>query len=121
MPRRRAPEAQALYEIDLSLTGRLEEIRDEVLARVVRIERTRQRNVHSFHGLIGGKNNTYVDSVRTKFTAPNDFKARWIRGLRLQADAAKGFDRRATPCMMVRMLRDDLIREYTFTFLERNF
>src|SRR5439155_16291668 len=113
--------AQALYELDEVFTARLEEIREEVLARAARIERTRERNVHSFHGLIGGKNNTYVDSVRTKFTAPNDFKARWMHGLRQKAEAAKRFDRRATPCMIVRMLRDELIREYTFTFLERNF
>lgn len=121
MPRRRSPEAQALFELDESLTAQLEETRDEVLARVALIEKARRRNVHSFHGLIGGKNNTYVDSVRTKFTAPDDFKARWLRGLRKAAEAAKVFDRKATPCMIVRMLRDDLIREYTLAFLERNF
>jgi hypothetical protein len=44
-----------------------------------------------------------------------------MRGLRQAAERARRFDRRATPCMIVRMMRDTLIREYTLTFLERNF
>src|SRR5947199_4037939 len=95
-------------------------MRDRVLARAGELMGY-SPNIHSFHGIIGGKNNTFVDSIRTKFTDPQDFKARWLHGLLKEARPAlaKGYLNAAG--RIVRLLHDKAIREYTLLFLERNF
>jgi hypothetical protein len=121
MLRRRLPEAQVLYELEESLTARLENMRDAVLRRVATIRGGRSPSVHSFHGVIGGKNNTFVDSIRTKFTDPQDFKARWLRGLMDQARPGLAKGNLNAAGSIVQLLKDETIREYTLLFLERNF
>lgn len=112
MSRRRAPEAQALHDLDAQLTAQLRSSAAAVLRRVSRL-RNRNITLPSLHGIIGGKNNTYVDSIRTQFPDPNDFLAQWIRGLLNSYGGAAD--------SLVQLLKDPKVLEYTRVFLTRNF
>lgn len=92
----------------------------KALARISSI-RGREVSVSSFHGQIGGKNARYTDCIHTQFSDPKDFIAQWLHGLNNNAEeyANKGWDNAST--RLVVLLQDDLLREYTFLFLERNF
>lgn len=99
--------------------------------QVAALERFRQfspgASVHSFHAHIGRNNNTFVDSVRTRFGGPRDFIARWVEGLHSRLDDLKAAGRTGyagrllSEQLVLRCLEDDLLRSYTFRFLERNF
>ena len=84
-------------------------------------------SVHSFHAHIGRNNNTFVDSVRTRFAGPQEFIARWIEGLHAKLDDLKSRGRAGyggrphSEQLVLQCLQDDLLRQYTFRFLERNF
>jgi hypothetical protein len=114
MRRRRTPEEQALHELDLELTEQLERLQPVVLAKSAG-PRGRLASVQSLHGLIGGKNNTFVDSVRTRFSDPEDFFAQWIRGLLDRVHNSEAARR------LVEHLKDPTFLVYTQTFLTRNF
>ncbi len=121
MPRKRSPEAQVLFELEESLTEKLVGMQEKVLRLSGEILRRDKPTIHSFHGSIGSKNNTYVDSVRTKFTDPNDFKARWVRGLRdrVKPSLERGYINAAV--QIGHLMHNSLVREYTLLFLERTF
>jgi hypothetical protein len=84
-------------------------------------------SLHSFHAHIGRNNNTFVDSVRTRFSGPQEFVARWIEGLHATLDDLKSQGRTGyggrplSEHLVFQCLQDDLLRQYTFRFLERNF
>jgi hypothetical protein len=84
-------------------------------------------SVHVMHAHIGRNNNTFVDSIRTQFTGPDDFIAKWIVGLQaaLADRAAKGKltygDKKSSDAIVFDALQNDILRGYTFKFLERNF
>lgn len=106
-------ERARLAELDEQLTGELLSMLPEVLFKFSR-EKDRSCSVHSLHGTIGGKNNTYVDSVHTEFSDPNDFKAKWIAGFIEYVGTDKYSPLR-------KLMKDKTFRNYTLTFLERNF
>lgn len=115
-------------EIEQETTARLDSIREEVLDRYVAAT-GKSRYLQSLHGTIGGKNNTYVDSIQTQFLDFKDFLARWLHGLLADARARNCISlaeygrtyQNSSAHRIIRLLQDDLIREYTFLFLERNF
>lgn len=84
-------------------------------------------SLHSFHAHIGRNNNTFVDSVRTRFAGPQEFIARWIEGLHAKLDDIVSTGRRAyggrllSEQLVLKCLQDELLRNYTIRFLERNF
>lgn len=84
-------------------------------------------SLHSFHAHIGRNNNTFVDSVRTRFAGPSEFIARWIEGLHSRLDDLASRDRTrfsgrpTSEQLVLKCLQDDTLRQYTFNFLERNF
>jgi hypothetical protein len=95
--------------------GRYKEIFDE------------NASVHVMHAHIGRNNNTFVDSVRTQFTGPDDFLAQWLFGLKkkiLEISATNtgkyGAEIRSEQIIRA-MLFDKILREYTLNFLRRNF
>src|SRR5690606_6275211 len=61
------------------ITERLEAMRDKVL-KAAGFE-----TVGSFHGAIGGKNNTYTDAIRKVFLSPDQFISEWKEGALEQA------------------------------------
>ena len=108
-----SPELQD--ELVREINARLELIRDDVLDRYVEIT-GRRRTVQSLHGTIGGKNNTYVDAIRTQFLDFKNFQARWINGLLLEAES-KFYD--SSSRRIVRLLQDDGVREYVLLVISR--
>ena len=106
-----------LAELEAAITNDLAALQTEALKRYGAIT-GRNQSLHSFHATIGGKNNTYVDSVRTEFSDFRDFLAQWLYGLRC---AASGQAPSAAALRIARLLQDDLLQKYTFLFLERNF
>jgi hypothetical protein len=85
------------------------------------------KNLLSFHAYIGKNNNTFVDSIRTRFGGPNEFIAKWIVGLHASLDALRakgktGYQGRLLgEEVVLRCLQDPVLKDYTFKFLERNF
>ena len=51
-------------------------------------------SLHSLHAHIGRNNNTFVNSIRTQFSGPDDFIAQWIAGLNVQLDLIKATGKR---------------------------
>lgn len=88
---------------------------------------TGENSVHVMHAHIGRNNNTFVDSVRTQFTSPQDFISRWIGGLQAKlAEIESGTrnrykGRKFSEEIVFDALQDPVLRAYTFKFLERNF
>jgi len=117
----RAQIAQRIAKLD----SWLEERRGEALARFNSF--MPGKNLLSFHAYIGKNNNTFVDSVRTRFGGPEEFIAKWVGGLHssldsLRAQGKTGYQGRLLGDEVVlRCLEDPVLRAYTFSFLERNF
>jgi len=84
-------------------------------------------SLHSLHAHIGRNNNTFVNSIRTQFSGPDDFIAQWIAGLNVQLDLIKATGKRNyggrknSEQFLLEFLQHDFLREYVFKFLERNF
>ena len=108
-----------------TLDSWLEQNRDDALSRFNSF--MPGKNLLSFHAYIGKNNNTFVDSVRTRFGGPEEFKTKWIQGLHALLDqhretGKKGFNGRLLGDEVVlECLKDPLLEQYTFMFLERNF
>lgn len=109
-----AAEETALQELDAQLTLQLRALEPHVLAKVARLQGA-PCSVSSLHGIIGGKNTTFVDSIRIQFSSPDDFFAQWLDGLLTQSLTSGAAER------LVELLKDNQIREYTQIFLTRNF
>jgi hypothetical protein len=84
-------------------------------------------SLQSFHAHIGRHNNTFVDSVRTRFTGPGEFISSWISGLHNKLDDIRARGKHGyqgqllSEQLVLKCLEDNLLRQYTFKFLERNF
>lgn len=121
-------EQTELKQLETEYSNFLETHRNIVLDRASAIQ-GRSLNVHKFHGIIGGKYRSYADVVHAQFSDPQDFVARWLEGLRTEAEKERLDElakygrvygqRRANA--LVKLLRDDAIWEYTRNFHERNF
>jgi len=105
-------------------------LRHDALNRVADIEDKTEVKLQSFHAKIGRWNTTFVDSIRVQFSDPKDFCARWAGGLldsveqieRDQRIKYNGNIYQSTPQhLLIRYLKDPLLREYIVTFLKRNF
>jgi hypothetical protein len=103
----------ALEELEASLSKELIEHQESVL-RKFSIEREKDCSLHSLHGTIGSKNRQYADVVNNQFSDPKEFIAYWLKGFLDYVG-----DYRYSP--LRNLLKDDEFRNYTFTFLERNF
>jgi hypothetical protein len=87
----------------------------------------KQCSVHVMHAHLGKNNNTFVDSIRTQFSNPDDFISKWIEGLqerlaKIQGGTLNRYEGKIfSEEILFNALQDDLLREYTFQFLARNF
>lgn len=109
------------------LTKQLEKMRDQVMCIYEKAVEddglNRSKELLSMHALIGSKNNTFVDSVRMQFMDPNDFIARWLKGLidkygdkeYTKADGGK------YKYILIELIKNVTFRKYVYTFLTRNF
>lgn len=84
-------------------------------------------SVHVMHAHLGKNNNTFVDSVRTQFSSPDDFISKWIEGLqeklaKIQSGARRRYEGKVfSEEILFNALQDGTLREYTLKFLTRNF
>lgn len=116
-----------LEKQEQQLTERIRQLQPDALDRFEDI--TGNRSIHSFHAMLGSNNNVYVDSVRTAFLDPKDFISQWLKGLteRVQSQAEQGrlkpeyYGRVGREYFLMCALKDDLLTEYLFLFLTRNF
>jgi len=107
------PEKQRLNELDDQFTRELDLMLPEVLRKFSE-EKGKECSIHSLHGTIGSKNNTYVDSVHSQFSDPSDFVAKWIKGF-IEHIGEKGYS------PLRNLMKDEIFRNYTLIFLKRNF
>lgn len=116
-------DASTLKSLEQDFSDELDSMREQVLATYAKLAKIPRSSatVHSFHGKIGSKNNEYTDAIRTQFSDPDDFIAKWLKGLcdSVADDKADGYERAAT--RLARLLKNKVIRDYTFKFLTRNF
>jgi len=120
---------ETLRSLESSLSEELKLLEPTVLTRASRIT-NEDTSVQSLHGYIGGKNNEYVDSIRSQFPSPDDFISQWIKGLldkvndieSKQKQKYNGNVYQTTPThRMVRLVKDQKIFDYLLIFLKRNF
>lgn len=114
-------ETRILRELEADLSAELNAAQASTLQQAARILRRPTMALQSLHGIIGGKNNDYTDAVRLEFRNPKDFIAKWLRGLRERAEEAilNGNENAAT--RIARLMNNKTVRDYTLTFLTRNF
>lgn len=116
-----------LCQIEMKLTEQLKVMQPKALKIYIDITlkngNSNAPSIHGMHAIIGSKNNTFVDSIRTQFSDPNDFIQQWIKGLldRYEDYSYKAFDGEVRKYILIYLLQSDYFREYTFKFLERNF
>jgi hypothetical protein len=118
MPRRKSP-----------ITVHIEELTADLKSREERVLEITGRSLGSFHGVIGGKYNNYIDSVRQNFLSPEQFITEWESGaLRIAKERdhdeltkyGHAFQNTAVH-RIIRFLKKPLVREYMRLFHERNF
>jgi len=108
-----------LNEIERELTKELHLRKDHIMEKL-RIKLGYDYYSFSrFNGLFGGKNNTYVDSVRTQFSDFNDFYAQWLKGVINQYEKRLRYGPQLDHNAV--LLKDPEIEEFLRLFLERNF
>jgi hypothetical protein len=129
MPVHKNIDQETLEDLDSSLTEELEEIRGDVLDIASDIV-GRDVSVQSLHGFLGGKNNAYVDSIRSQFPSPKDFISKWMNGLldkvkRIENEQRLKYNgnvyQNTATHRIIRLLKEDQIFEYLIIFLKRNF
>lgn len=113
-------EEQARNEIIIELTNKMSSMEDAVLYEASRID-GRDVNIYSLHGLIGGKNNIYIDSVTDSFPTANQYIARWLNGLYEFVMDRSTYGKNPNENRTIRYLKHSLIKEYILLFLERTF
>jgi hypothetical protein len=122
-------EQRILAELEEDLTAELVAKRDIAIAAASNVLGRPGLSVQQFHAVIGHWNNELVDAVRSQFSSPIDFIARWLHGLRLKVLADRTDEAKWGPVTedgkasyrLLKLVKDKTVREYTFTFLHRNF
>lgn len=117
----------SLYKAETKITEELRSMQEEVLQifreKIEYCDVNNAPSIHGLHAIMGSKNNIFVDSVRMQFSDPNDFIARWLNGLIEQSGHKTRTNKygRTHKYILIELLQNDLFRQYTFRFLERNF
>ncbi|WP_233004539.1 hypothetical protein [Exiguobacterium aurantiacum] len=115
-----------LNQAEIQTTKKIKDLENEVLNifinEVSYYGLNNATNLQGLHSLIGSKNNTFVDSVKMQFKDPEDFIARWLKGL-IELTGHKTYYNQGIPhkYILIELLKNKTFREYTFIFLERNF
>lgn len=108
-----------LKELDEDLTKELRSKQEYILEKLrIRLDE-KSYSFQRFNGLFGGKNNIYVDSVRTQFSDFNDFYSQWLKGLIDQFEERRVWSIQKNHNAL--LLKDPEIENFVRIFLERNF
>lgn len=123
-------EQEIIDEIVIDLTTELRSKEDKILNKIREKLGEKKYSFQQFNGRFGGKNNTYVDSVRTQFVDFDDFYAQWLKGLidkyedlrDYQIDKyGRTYESDSSSFINYRLIQDKEIRDFVKIFLERNF
>ncbi len=122
-------EQRILTELEDDLTAELVAKREEAIQVSADVLGRPDLRLQQFHAVIGHWNNTLVDAVRSQFADPNDFIARWLLGLRNKVLEDRTSELRwggiseygKASYRLLRLVQNDIVRGYIFTFLRRNF
>lgn len=129
MRRKKTEEEKIIDEIVSLLTDEIRSKQERVLKKLGKQLNQSDYTFQQFNGRFGGKNNTYVDSVRTQFLDFDDFYAQWIKGLvdKYEEDKkyqintyGRTYEEKAS-FVNLRLLKDPEIESLVRIFLERNF
>lgn len=122
-------EKELIDDIIAELTTEIRSEQDYILSKICRILDKTSFTFQQFNGRFGGKNNTYVDSVRTQFIDFDDFYAQWLKGLMdlYEYDKAyqlniynRTYENKAS-FLNFKLIQDQEIERFVKKFLERNF
>lgn len=124
-------EQEVISEIIEDLTSEIRAKQIKILPKIGRkLNQTDPYSFQQFNGLFGGKNNTFVDSVRTQFADFDDFFAQWLKGLidrheerqrKRRESHGRYYSSESSLERIFNLLQDDEIRDLVKIFLERNF
>jgi len=103
--------------------------REYILAKIGKEIGEVDFSFQQFNGRFGGKNNLYVDSVRTQFLDFDDFYAQWLKGLIDKYEEDKSFQLNTygkiypvkASFLNLKLIQDKEIEAFVKKFLERNF
>lgn len=115
--------AKSFGDIDRKLTAELAALQPKMLKIVDK------KTIQALHGVVGGKNNEYVDAVRGQFLSPDEFIQEWESGALTAAKARDVSDlkkygrafKSTAAHKIVGFLKDQTARSYIRIFLTRNF
>ncbi len=108
------------------LDSYLKDNRSKVLSKVSGIL-NKDISIHSLHGIVGGKNEVYGKSIRTRFVDFNDFLYSWLTGLKKKYDRQTNYYNNGddinsfSAIKITEMLNDEDVFNYVRIFLEKNF
>ncbi|MDY0931116.1 hypothetical protein [Chryseobacterium sp. CFBP8996] len=117
-------------EIIKDLTAEIRIKEKKVLPKIGKCLNQKQPyTTQQFNGLFGGKNNTFLDVVRTRFSDFEDFYAQWLKGLIDKYEHYRGNDKHwdsklgeaPSAVRIYKLLLHEDIRHLVEIFLERNF
>jgi len=125
----RSREEKITDEIINELTNEINSQKAYILSKVGKFTSKNNYTFQQFNGRFGGKNNTYVDSVRTQFLDFEDFYAQWIKGLIDKYDEDKNYQIKKygrvyeskASFVNLKLIQDKEIESFVRIFLERNF
>lgn len=116
------------YKHERELDEKLRKMRQEALERYAILCLAegfdRKPTIQSLHSIIGMHNTNFVDSIRLKFETPKDFIAKWMKGLKEKLGDKEYYNPKTKlyyKPLLIEIMRDEFLRNYTFLFLERNF
>lgn len=109
-------EEQARKGIIVELSNKMSSMQFAVLQEALKIDK-KEVSIQSLHGLIGGKNNIYIDSVSDSFPTAKQYIAGWLNGLYNYVMNSKNPKENRT----IKYLKNPLIKDYILLFLERTF
>lgn len=82
----------------------------------------RNLTVHQFHGIIGGKNDEFAKIASSQFASPEDFQTKWAeKMLEFYEPSRKYWHKEEDLPSVIRLYRNETIRQYILLFQERNF
>lgn len=82
----------------------------------------RELSIHQFHAIIGAKNNLFANVATGQYTSPEAFQTEWAEKMIAYYEPySKAWQNEEDWPNVVRLYRNDTIRQYILLFQERNY
>ena len=97
----------------------------EQLPRILSIASSvlgKELSIHQFHAIIGAKNNLFANIATGQYTSPEAFQTEWAeKMIEYYEPYSKAWQKEEDWPNVVRLYRNDIIRQYILLFQERNY